>query len=274
MRRAAQRAGDVPEDWIEHLMRLGYAAKGVVYGIVGVLAVLAARGSGGETSDSTGALEAIGEQPFGRILLGLTAVGLLGYVVWRLVQAIRDPDDEGSDAKGIVKRIGYAVSGVIYLGLTLAAARMALGGSSSGGGSSEQTWTARLLEQPFGPWLVGIVGLIVVGIGLLHFYQAYTASFMRRYDTGRMDARQRTWAERLGRFGLSARGVTFCIIGGFFIQAARQADPSEAKGLGAAFDTLAAQPFGRWLLAAVAAGFVAYGAYCLSRARYRSFTAG
>ena len=262
------------DDWIEPLARLGYTAKGIVYGLVGVLAVRAAIGSGGSTSGSTGALRTIEAQPFGRILLGLTAVGLLGYAVWRLAQAVRDPDREGTDAKGMMKRIAYGVSGLIYVGLAFLAGRMALSSGSGGGGASRQTWTAQLLAQPFGQWLVGLVGLVIVAVGLFHFYQVYTASFMRRYEVGGMDARERTWARRIGQFGLGARGVTFCIIGGFFLQAALQSDADEARGLGAAFDTLARQPFGKWLLALVAAGFVAYGVYCFSRARYRRFATG
>lgn len=271
-RNKAARAGtSIP--WVEGLARWGYLAKGLVYSIVGVLALQVAFGEGGATTDSEGALRTIAQQSFGRVLLALTAIGLLGYVLWRFVQAIRDPEGKGRDAGGVVKRVGYAISGVVYLGLAFVAGRMALG-MAGGGGDSKETWTATLLSQPFGPWLVGLVGLVIIGVGGYHFYQAYEASFMRHYEGYRMDAAQRTWARRVGRFGLSARGVTFALIGLFFIQAARQSDPDEAQGLGAAFQKLAEQPFGPWLLGVVAAGFVAYGLYCFSRAWYRRFSTG
>lgn len=255
--------------WVEILARFGYATKGVVYVIVGILAVMTAIGAGGSTTGSSGALETIAQQPFGRILVGLTALGLIGYVIWRFVQAIMDPEDKGSDAKAMIARIGYAISGIVYGGLTFLAARMALSGGGSGGDSSQQALTAKLMSQPFGLWLVGSVGAIVIGVGVYHFYLAYKAKFMEEYKSGEMSATERRWAKRIGQFGLSARGVTFAIIGSFFIIAALREDPSEAKGLSGALDTLARQPYGPWLLGIVALGLVAYGVFCFSQARYR-----
>lgn len=266
-RQTAQAAGG----GVKKLARFGYVAKGVVYVIIGALAVMTAVGAGGSIEDSSGAIETIAQQPFGRILVGLTALGLMGYVIWRAVQVIMDTEDKGTDTKGILARIGFLVSGITYAGLAFLAGRMALGGGGSGGDSSKQALTAKLMSQPFGLWLVGAVGLIVIGVGLFHFYQAYKAKFMQEYKSGEMSVTQRHWAKRLGQFGLSAHGVTFCIIGGFFIVAARQADPNEAKGLSGALSTLARQPYGPWLLGGVALGLVAYGVYCFSRARYRQF---
>jgi hypothetical protein len=267
-RQTAQAAGG----GVEKLARFGYVAKGVVYVIVGILAVMTAVGVGGSIEDSSGAIETIAQQPFGRILVSLTALGLIGYVIWCSVQAIMDTENKGTNTKGIVARIGFVVSGITYAGLAFLAGRMAMGGGGSGGDSSKQALTAKLMSQPFGLWLVGAVGLIVIGVGLFHFYQAYKAKFMQEYKSGEMSVTERRWAKRLGQFGLSARGVTFCIIGGFFIVAAMQADPNEAKGLSGALSTLARQPYGPWLLGVVALGLVAYGVYCFSRARYRQFS--
>ena len=278
--RTSASAADLPFDSVDGLIdrmaRLGFITKGIVYGVIGVLAVQAAFTAGGGTEGARGAIQEIGRQPFGQVLLGLAAIGLLAYALWRFIAAGVDPEGAGTDAKGIAKRIGYAVSGVIYLGLAAWAATIVLGGSTpggGGGGGSEAAWTAKLMAQPFGQWLVGAAGAVVVGVGLFHFYRAYSASFMKRYNTGEMNARQRTWAKRLGRFGLSARGVTFCIIGGFLIEAAVQANPNESRGLAGALDALAQQPYGPWLLGIVALGFIAYGVYCVSRARFSSFSA-
>jgi hypothetical protein len=268
VRQTAQTAGS----GVEKLARFGYVAKGIVYVIVGVLAVMTAVGAGGSLESSSGAVETIAQQSFGRILVGLTALGLIGYVIWQFVQAFLDPERKGTDTKAIVARIGFAVSGIAYASLAFLAGRMALGGGGSGGGdSSKQALTAKLMSQPFGLWMVGAVGLIVIGVGLYRFYQAYKATFMQEYESGAMSATERRWAKRLGQFGLSARGVTFSIIGGFFIVAAMQADPNEAKGLSGALSALARQPYGPWLLGIVALGLVAYGVYCFSRARYRQF---
>jgi hypothetical protein len=267
-------AQQVAGDWVEALARLGYAAKGVVYAIIGVLAVQAAFGTGGSTEGSRGAIRTIAQQPFGRILLILMAVALLGYVIWRFAQSFLDAENNGTDGEGIIKRIGYAVSGTAYALLGFMAVRIAVGAGSGGGGNSKQAWTAELLSQPFGQWLVGIVGAIIIGVGLYHFYKVYNESFMDNYKVGEMSQKERRLAHRAGQWGLSARGVTFVIIGIFFIQAARQHDPSEAQGLDAALSALASQPYGPWLLGAVAIGFVAYGIHCFVKARYRYFETG
>lgn len=265
---------DTASDWIVGLARVGYAAQGVVYVTIGVLATMAALGSGGVLGGGREAIRQIGQQPFGQVLLTIIGVGLVGYVVWRLVQAVIDPDREGTDVKGLGKRAGFAVSGVIYALLAYTALSIAFGLPGSGtGGDSGQGWTAWLMSKPFGIWLVGIAGAVVVGVGIGQFYLAYTARFMRQFRTAGMSAKERRWAERVGRFGYAARGVTFSIIGGFLIQAAWQTDPQEAKGLGAAFQVVAQQPYGPWLLAIVALGFVAFGISRFFMARYRYFPA-
>jgi hypothetical protein len=251
------------------LARLGYATIGVVYLMIGTLGTQAALGTGGAIADTRDVLVTIARQPFGRVLLGLTAFGLSGYVLWRLVQACFDPERQGTDARGLLTRLGYAVSGVAYAALAVLAARMALGAGGAGGHAAEQAWTARLLAQPFGPWLVGSLGGIIIGVGLAHFYRAYTAQFMQEYATGGMSARQQRWARWLGQCGLAARGVTFGVIGGFLLYAGFSADPSEARGLGGALVAVSQQPYGPWLLGVVALGLVAYGLFCLSQALYR-----
>ncbi|MBD1804142.1 DUF1206 domain-containing protein [Microcoleus sp. FACHB-SPT15] len=254
--------------WVERLARIGYLAKGIVYAIVGVLAVQAAVGSGGQTTDTKGALSAIAAQPFGKFLLALLTVGLIGYMVWRFVQAVQDPEHKGDDAKGWATRLGYAVSGLIYASLAFTAIGLIRGSGGGGGGNSEQDWTARLLAQPFGQWLVGLVGAFVIGLGFYQLYQAYKAKFRKQMKLQEMSPTEETWATRIGRFGLGARGVVFCIIGFFLLQAARQSDASEVRGLDGALQSLAQQPYGPWLLGIVALGLVAYGIHMAVQARY------
>lgn len=254
--------------WVERLARLGYLAKGIVYAIVGVLAVQAAFSAGGQTTDTKGALGAIAAQPFGKFLLALLTVGLIGYVVWRFVQAVQDPEHKGDDAKGWATRLGYAVSGLIYASLAFTAIGLIRGSGGGGGGNSEQDWTARLLAQPFGQWLVGLVGAFVIGLGFYQLYQAYKAKFRKQMKLQEMSPTEETWATRIGRFGLGARGVVFCIIGFFLLQAARQSDASQVRGLDGALQSLAQQPYGPWLLGIVALGLVAYGIHMAVQARY------
>lgn len=266
-----QRASAEAIPWVVWLARFGFAAKGFVYVLIGALAFLAAIGRGGQTTGPEGALGSIDQQPLGRILLGLVALGLFGYALWRLVQAGIDPENEGTEAKGIVKRIGFAVSGIVYAGLGFEAARLALGtggGGNSGDGQAED-WTARLMAQPFGSWLVGLVGLIIIGTGLYQFYKAYSVKFREKLKLQEMSTREITWATRSGRIGFAARGVVYGIIGWFLMQAALRSDPQQAGGIGEALQELAGQPYGPWLLGIVAVGLVAYGFFAFVLARYR-----
>lgn len=255
--------------WVERLARFGYAAKGVVYGIVGLLAAQAAFGPGGKTTDTQGALQTIVNQPFGKVLLGAVAIGLLGYVLWRFVQAIKDPEHKGTDAKGLAQRLGFAINGLIYASLAFSAVRIVLGSGSGSNSNSTQDWTARLLAQPFGQWLVGTIGAFVIGLGFYQFYQAYSTKFRKELNLTQLSDTGQKWVIGISRFGLAARGIVFCIIGFFLIQAARQSDPSEVRGLGEALQVLAQQPYGPWLLGIVAVGLVAYGIYMVIQARYR-----
>lgn len=260
----------ISHPWFERLARLGFAAKGFVYFVVGLLALQAALGVGGQTTDSRGALQEIVTQPFGKFLLVLITIGIIGYVLWRIVQVILDPEhpEHRNDAKQIIHRIGYAFSAIIYTGLAITAVKLILG-SGGADGNATQDWTARLLSQPFGQWLVGLAGAIGLGVGLAYLYEAYKAKFQRHFKLNQMTATERTWAKRLGQFGIAARGIVFGIIGVFLMQAARQSDASQAKGIGGALATLAQQPFGPWLLALVALGLIAYSIYSVVEARYR-----
>jgi hypothetical protein len=256
--------------WIEGLGRFGYAAKGVVYLIIGGLAVQAALGYGGRTTDQQGAMSRIAEAPFGRSLLVVLAVGLIGYALWQVVRAALDTDHQGTDAKGLLWRAIHAGVAVIYVGLAWSAIRMAMGGSGGQGGTeTTQGWTAWLMSQPLGPWLVGAVGAGVVANGLFQFYQASRSDLTDDMNLTDVGAAHRRWITRIGRAGYAARGVAFVMIGGFLVAAAIHANPGEAQGLEGALTTLASQPFGPYLLGLVAAGLAAWGVFALVEARYR-----
>ncbi len=266
----AERISQSARGWIIPLARFGYAAKGVVYIVIGALAALAAFTGGGRKTDSRGAFEEILSQSYGKLLLGAIAVGMAAYAIWRIVQAVKDTENKGSDAKGIARRIGYAAIGVIHIGLAYSAAQLIFGsGGESRGDAASKEWTATLLAQPFGRWLVGAVGLGFIAFAVSQFYKAYTAKFREKLKTNEMDEKTQTFATRSGQAGLSARGVVFGIIGVFLIQAALHSNAGEARGLSGALHALEQQSYGQWVLGIVALGLVAYGFYMLVLARYR-----
>ena len=257
--------------WMQRLARFGYAAKGVVYIVIGALATLAALGyGGGETTDTRGALQTIETQPFGKAVLFIVAVGLVGYALWRLIQAVADTEDKGSKLKGIAVRIGYACSGLAYAGLSLTAARTLIeAGEPDSSSRVQERWTERLMALPYGAWLVELAGACVVGFGLYQIYKGWRAKFRKRLKLGEMGKAKDNWATWSGRFGYGARGIVFILVGAFLIQAARHYNPAETKGLDQVLSGLARQAYGPWLLGGVAAGLISYGFYMLVEARYR-----
>ena len=254
--------------WLVWLGRFGYAAKGIVFVIVGVLAAYAAIGAGAANDGTQSALQYIAELPFGQFLLVVMAIGLASHALWRIVQAFMDTENKGSTWKGIAARGAFVVIGLIYAGLSFSAVKIFLGVRSAEG-EQEQGWTALLLAQPFGQWLVGIVGAIVIGIGLYQFYRSYSADFRKNLLLDEMNKTEEKWATRFGRFGYAARGVVFCIIGIFLVFGAWYSDAGETRDFGGALRVVERQTFGAWLLGFVAVGLFSYGIFMLFLARFR-----
>ncbi len=256
---------------MEIMARLGYGARGIVYCLVGGLALLAAFGSGGQTGGSRSALQSLLSQPFGKAWLVLIALGLFGFAAWRIVEALTDADHRGSEWKALGIRAAHLVSGGIYAGLAVFALNLAFG-SAGGGGEDQaaQSWTAWLMAQPFGQWLVGLVGVGVAAAGLGFIWKGWRGDVMMRLALPSGAGR---WVLPLGRLGYAARGVVFVLLGGFLILAALHSNSSEVHGLGGALQSLQAQPFGWILLGIVAAGLFAFGVFGLVQARYRHLDA-
>lgn len=249
------------------LGRLGFAAKGIVFVIVGGLAAYAAIGAGAANDGVRNSLRYIVELPFGQFLLGAVAFGLVFHALWQIIQALMDTENKGSKAAGIAVRAGFAGIALIYVGLAFSAVKIILGAKR--GGFWARSWTAWLLALPFGEWLVGLAGAIIVAVGFFQFYQAFTAKFRETLLLEEMSETEKTWVIGFGRFGFASRGVIFCVIGFFFVLAAYQADAGEARGLGGALRAVEQQTFGAWLLGLVAAGFVSYGLFMFALAKYR-----
>jgi Domain of Unknown Function (DUF1206) len=250
----------------EWLSRAGFAARGVVYIVIGILAIELARGSGGTSASQQGALKSIADQPLGTVLLVLIAIGLGGYALWRLVRAFLGHGPEGSDDG--IERIAAFASGVAYAGICAIAVEILLGAGGGGSGRAKTT-TAGVLGWPGGTWLVVIAGVVVIGIGLYQGYRGITRNFLDDSKTEKMSPRARTWIGRIGMFGYVARMVVFVLIGSFLIKAAVDYNPDKAVGLDGALATVGHAAYGPILLAIVAAGFIAFGVYSIADSRYR-----
>jgi hypothetical protein len=258
--------------WIRALARLGYTAIGIVYIVMGGLAAQAALSPAKRPENSSGALTTIYDNPAGRAGITIVAVGLVGYVLWRLVSAIFDGERNGGGLKGTAVRIGYLGSALIYGSLALEATRLLLGSqreSSAQGDQQADHWTAMVLTRPLGRWVVAAVGGGVILFGLYQIFRAIAGNLQKRLDLTGVGSPARENIVRLGRFGYAARGTVFGIIGWFLVRAALDFDPEEAKDLASALQVLRSQPYGSWLLGAVALGLVSWGVWQLANGRYR-----
>ena len=276
---AAREAAD--SGWVDRVSRAGLAARAVVYLMVAYLAgriALAAAGVGqastARPASGGGALEALAEHPGGRVALALLALGFLGYALLGLVQAGFRHQDLDNPTERRAKRLFFAGVALLYAVFFLYTASLLLRPSSgqqsaSGSRAQETELTAQVLSWPYGQLLVGTVGAVLVIAGLGFGYQAVTTNFQERLKRDQM--RPAIWrtATVLGAVGSWARAVVLVLVGVFVVSAAVTYDPRKARGLDASLRTLAGQPYGPWLLGAVALGLVCYGAYVLLETVYR-----
>lgn len=242
--------------------RLGYGARGVVYLVIGGLALLTAFGQGGGTVDSRGAILEILKQPFGQVLLGAMVVGLFGYVAWRLLQAVKDTDNHGRSLKGMAVRTGLLASSVSHLALAV----WALGLLIADDGPSSRGQASAFLASGYGQIALGLAGIGVFVAGFAQVYKGWAASFERYMS---IPPGQQAWAHPLCRFGLIARGLVWFIIGWFLINSAMTARQGDVKGIAEALAAVRDSGYGLWLLALVAAGLFSFGIYSVLEALYR-----
>jgi len=261
----AAREGAVRSTGFEWLSRSGFVARGLIYAIIGVLALKLALGQGGKLTNQQGALHTVAGQPFGKVLLALVAVGLGGYALWRFVRAAIGHGPEGSD-KGF-ERVAALASGVVYLGMCFIAVRI-LAGSEKSSASPDKT-TAGVFGWPAGTWIVGAAGFVLIGVGLYQGYRGLTKDFLADSKTEEMGPLVRTWIGWIGCVGHLARMVVFTLAGAFLVKAAVDYDPHAAVGIDGALAKLLHEPYGRLLLGVVAAGLIAFATYSFSDARFR-----
>lgn len=254
--------------WVERLSRVGILAKALVYLIIGLLATGVALDIGGALTGSQGVLHLLVRQPLGRGIIALLTFGLAAYTLWLFVQAFVDPDQNGTTFVGLANRAGQVITGLAHAALTVEGARLAVGLPGFGGGGIEAA-ISRLLDKPFGIWIVGAIGMLIVVLGGLQVWRALLGDVRRDWKLRALDPAKDRWPLRLGRFGLAVRGLVFAVAGGLVVRAALKYNPAEAGGLDQVLRTVREQPASDWLLGGVALGLVAYGLFALVEARYR-----
>lgn len=257
----ARAAGSRRFNWIA---RAGLTARGVVYILMGVLAVLVARGAQANV-DQKGALAQVLAQPYGGWVVGLLAIGFAGYALWRLSEAAFGVTGAGRKTG---PRVQSLARGLIYAFLAYTAVSL-LQGSRTAQGTQQQGYAAEVMAQPGGRWAVGLAGLTVAVAGLVMVVEGAKLKFMRYFPAGVMSARLREWIRDLGRIGTIARGLVFALTGVLVVSAAWTYDAAKASGLDGALQTLRDRPYGELLLTLAGVGLLIFGIYGLAEARYR-----
>lgn len=255
----------------ELMVRAGFVARAVTYGVIGGITLALAVGAGGEPAapNQQGALSLIASAPLGRVALAVAAAGLLGYALWKFGQAIFGRGPEGGGGPELKDRLANAGGGVVYVAFFAVAVRI-LFGSSGGSGSSEPSKAAAgVLGWPGGPVIVGIAGAALIAISAYQVYDAFRGRFADDAKQREMGPVASATFMLLGHVGLVARGLVFALVGYFLVKTAIDFNAHEAVGLDGALGRVHHEPFGPWLLGLIAAGLLVFAFYSLFEARYR-----
>ena len=263
-RSKARRASDSPA--AHALARAGLTARGIIYILVGWIAVLVALGRSAREADQQGAIQLLASKPYGLVSLWLLGIGFVAYALWRLSEAAFGVTGEGNGAGPRLKSLGRAV---VYAGFAVLTFKAISGAQSGSQSHQQQDLTARVMGYPAGRWIVGIVGLIIVIAGLVLVMEGFRRKFMKYLRTGQMSPRTRRVVRLLGTVGTIARGVVFALVGVLVIDAAITHSASKSGGIDKALLTLRDQPFGVVLMLAAALGLLIFGVYGLCEARWR-----
>ncbi len=253
------------------LVRLGFLARGLTYGVIGVLAIGLAAGAGtdGTKPSQQGALALVANAPLGFVLLIVIAAGLLAYAAWKLLQAIQGRGPEGGGGPSASDRVANGAGGIAYLILFAVAVRILAGSGSGGSSGAPKHAAAGILGWPAGPWLVGAGGLALIGVSLYQAYNALSGHFADQTKTEEMAPKERELFCAVGRVGVVARALVFALCGYFILRAAITYDPASAVGVDGALTRLHHQTLGPWMVGLVGAGLLVFAAFSTYEARYR-----
>ena len=246
----------------------GHLAKGVVYTLIGGLALATVFTAGGQVSGARDVLDWIQNQTFGNILIVIVALGMLCYCAWRWIKAVEDTHHEGDDAKGLTKRVAYATSGSIYglLAVTFLIGVFSSGNSNSGGG--KQGMLADVLGNSWGVAAVITLAAIMLVVAIVQLVKGWKEKYMEDVDTSGMDSSERTWFNRFGKIGFIARGVVYLVIAYFLVRVALSDNASQFKGVAGALEYIQ-ENGGTWLFVIISLGLLLYGVFMFVKAKYR-----
>lgn len=257
----------VAKPWVDWVVRLGFVVRGLIYITIGGLALQLALGSGGETTDPTGAIATLGQLPLGKPFLIVIAIGLAGYSLWGFVRAIFDPLQHGTDAKGLTQRFGHLVSGLSYAALFAPTLLYLLTPSApqpgSGTDMAENLWT-----QPLGAVLIFAIAIFWVVAGLGQGYTALTGRFAEELDEKKMHGWEKKGSKIIGRIGILSRSIVFIIIGLITFHAAFAPGSERSLGIDGALGAITRAPYGGLLLGVIAAGLILFGLFSILTARW------
>lgn len=254
-------------DWIDWVARAGLVAYGVVYVLIGWLALQLAWGDRSGSPSSSGALRELAQQPFGGVLIWVVSIGMFLLAVWQLLEAaVGHRDEDGK--KRLAKRAASVGKAVVYVVIGFSGVKIGIGSGSSGKG--EETFTAKLMDLPAGQVLVVVVGLAVIGFGVYQLYQAWTDGFADKLDAEGRSGKSGTAYIAFGKAGYTARGIAFAIVGGLFCYAGITHEAKKSGGLDQALFEVLDQPFGPVLLTVVGVGLACFGLFTFAQARHLS----
>ncbi len=255
--------------WMDHAIRVGLVAYGVVHLLVGWLAIQLALGDKEDQASNSGAMHYLAQQPMGGVLVWLIAIGMLLLVVWRLLEAAFGFDDETDDKKRWRKRATSLGKAIIYGVLAWSAFKTATG-SGGGGKSGTDSTTAKIMDLPGGQLIVGLIGLAIIGYGGFLVYRGWTEKFREHLDGQGQAGKDGSAYVLAGKIGYIAKGIAIAIVGGLFGYAAITHEAKKSGGLDQALSTVLQQPFGQVLLIAIGIGIAGYGVFCFARAKHLS----
>ena len=261
----ASRTAEV-RPWVAPMVRMGYAAKGVIYLLIGVLAFRLALGDGGRITDASGVLRTFVQQPFGWMLLTVIGISILTYAAWEITKALLDMQHKGSGARGWFDRSLAIIKGVVYGTIGVEALQLVFARRVESQNADD--YAREAMQVPFGSWFIVLVGIGIAWYGVSQVVMAWAARFDDDLDQQRLRREGQGWVLGVGRAGIGARGIILVVMGVALVRAGFDRSPAKAGGMAESLWTLASQPFGTWLLAAVAAGVICFGWFQLLHARY------
>lgn len=266
---------------IVKLGRAGWLAKGIVYIMAGVLAIIVALKASGWSNPSTpaanqeasptGAIKTVAQSTGGPLLLWILAIGLFVYAAWRVVSALLPGS---ADAHGLAKRVGYFVSAIIYTALGFSAIALSHSKATSPDGNQKVTdITAKIMSHTAGRLLVGVIAAVVIGVGIYRLMKGVKQDVGDELDLSGMNQKRARLTRKLGSIGEIGRGIGIGLIGFFLLRAAVKYNAAEATGLDGALRRLATQSWGVLVVAIVGIGFLAYGLFCATTFTHRRLQA-